>query len=116
MRVIFNSSVHAEHVIGDLVADRCIPADDVGQFRVFQLLDLVPAEVSLVPEAVTVAKGLELPLERRSDQRSDMATRHGIFRQRSDPEIDIVDRCVDRRQPVLDVLVGRDVAEVLRPS
>ena len=35
---VVNSSVHAEDVFGDLVADRRVSADDVGQLRVLQLL------------------------------------------------------------------------------
>ena len=77
---VFSSSSYAEHVIWDFVADRRIPADDVGQLRFLQLLPLATAESLFVPEAVTVAKGLELPLERRSNQCSDMAARQGIFR------------------------------------
>src|SRR5437773_8267807 len=75
------------------------------------LTELPARKHSLKPQAVAVAQPLELVGNNRAKRRPDAAAAKMVLGQSADPEIDVIDRAVERLQIGRQLAIGRDLAK-----
>lgn len=90
-------------VVLNLSADSGISPDQLREGRRLDHPNVCRAQAALVPETVAVPKGLELPFENPEEQGTHQAIRDMVFRQPTDPEIDVVYPEIGQGKATLDL-------------
>jgi len=106
------ASVDVEDVVADLGPDRGVAPNHIRQRRALEVGDFRGRKDELIPVAIAISQSFELVPDHGERQLADMSAVERVLRKCPDPQIDVFDVRISRRQARLHVRVGADFGEI----